>query len=494
MLHSMADPSTPGPDHHRSADTRQEWPHSRVYRGRDDSLLQLETRLKAVDRYFNLRNHPARSDGPVGLHHDLSHELEVIDEQLHRLIRLVDRMLDGSGTESLAFRHYLEVQWLSDDRRDSILRQHRDQDRPEESLYSLLVGLRSLAQLTADARAIGQVHLPSFRAFADQYRSLIVHNRFFGPLANHPLYPTAGWTTHPAVQGSIRLASSQRLRRSLGFTILILGRYLTILNWINPLKTDRAEVIGTIPLLALLRSEFRSLRVYLERSLRGRFFPDGTRTEAEREVLSCVDSMAFQLAAEEERAFDTFLRDYHKSTNLFEMASRVEAVKQLLTVFFEGATLALLKIVSSHVVPEEIFPDMAIRLEQSARLREDLWIFAEVLGHVVLSISDPDSDLEERRRMYRRLLDFLTYFETLSFEGIRFTEYDSFVSFFTEMRELRDEPFDDQARNQDIVSNFECFRIFIEMVRGHVSQRAELQGTSLDTDHARNVLDQFLSR
>lgn len=478
----------------RAADAPSAWGRSRVYRDGDDSLLQLETRLKAVDRYFNLRNHPARSDGPVGLHHELSHELEVVDVQLHRLIRLVERMLDSSGTDSLAFQHYLEVQWLSDDRRDSILRQHRDQDRPEESLYSLLVGLRSLAQLTADARAIGSVHLPTFRAFADQYRSLIVHNRFFGPLANHPLYPTTGWTTHPAVQGSIRQASSQRLRRSLGFTLLILGRYLTILNWVNPLRTDRSEVIGAMPLLAVLRSEFRSLRVYLERSLRDRFFPDGTRTAAEREVLSCVDSMAFQLAAEEERAFDTFLRDYSSSANVFEMASRVEAVKQLLTVFFEGATVALLKIVAPQVVAEEIFPDMVVRFEQSARLREDLWIFAEVLGHVVLSISDSESSPEERRHMYRRLLDFLTYFENLSFDGIRLTEYDSFVSFFSEMRELRNEPFDSRVRNQDIVSNFECFRIFIEMVRGHVSQRAELQGTSLDTNHARNVLDQFLSR
>ena len=490
----MADPSPGDRTGESAAEAPRELGRSRVYSGADNSLLELETRLKAVDRYFNLRNHPARSDGPVGLHHDLSHELAVVDEQLHRLIRLVERMLESSGTDSLAFRHYLEVQWLSDDRRDSILRRQREQDRPEEGLYTLLVGLRSLAQLAADARAIGQVHLPTFRAFADQYRSLILHNRFFGPLANHPLYPTTGWTAHPAVQGSIRQASSQRLRRSLGFTLLILGRYLTILNWVNPLKTDRVEVIGAIPLLALLRSEFRSLRVYLERSLRNRFFPDGTHTSAEREVLSCVDSMAFQLAAEEERAFDAFLRDYHASASLFEMASRIEAVKQLLTVFFEGATVALLKIVAPRVVAEEIFPDMTVRFEQSARLREDLWIFAEILGHVILSIADPETDREERRRTYRRLLDFLTYFENLSFEGIRLTEYDSFVSFFSEMRELRSEPFDDQARNQDIVSNFECFRIFIEMVRGHVSQRAELQGIPLDTEHGRDVLDQFLSR
>jgi hypothetical protein len=276
--------------------------------------------------------------------------------------------------------------------------------------------------------------------------------------------------------------------------MLVLGRYLTILSWIRPSRADYDELIDAVPLFALLRSEFRALRVYLEQSLRRRFFPDGTRTAAEEEILTCVDAMAFQLAAEEEKAFEKFLRDYVGCSDLRELAGRVEAVKQLLTVFFEGATVVLLRIVSPEVVAEEVFPDMVDRFEQSARLREDLWIFGKVLGQVIDGLGDRRFTSDDRRGSYRRLLEFLTYFENLSFQGIRNTEYDSFVSFFDEMRDLDDEPFADTARNQDIISNFECFRIFIEMVRGHVSQRAELQEVPLDVDHAREILDQFLAR
>jgi hypothetical protein len=468
------------------------WHRSRSLHDGDDSILQLETRLKAVDRYFNLRNHPTRSDGPITLHHDLKHELDVVSQQLRFLIRLIERILDSPDTNALVFRHYLEAQWLSDDRRDSILRYHRDQERPEESLYSLLIGLNSLAQLTADALAAESVMLPTFRAFADQYRSLIVHNRFFGPLANHPLYPTSGWTSHPVVQQSIRRSPSQRVRRSLGFTMLVLGRYLTILGWIKPDRENRELMMEAIPLFVLLRSEFRSLRVYLEQSLRQRFFPDGTRAEAEEEILSCVDAMAFQLAAEEEKAFDKFLRDYAVSTSAREFEGRVEAVKQLLTVFFEGATVVLLRIVASNVIAEEIFPNMVARFDESARLREDLWVFGRILGHVIERIGEPDNSPDDRGRAFRCLLEFLSYFENKSFSGIRNTEYDSFDSFFHELRAMTDEPFTDNARNQDIISNFDCFRIFVEMVRGHVSQRAELQENPLDGDHAQQILGDFL--
>jgi hypothetical protein len=468
------------------------WHRSRSLHDGDDSILQLETRLKAVDRYFNLRNHPTRSDGPISLHHDLYHELQVVLRQLQYLIRLIESILDSPDANALVFRHYLEAQWMSDDRRDSILRHHRDQEHPEESLYSLLIGLHSLAQLTGDALGTDTVQLATYRAFADQYRSLIVHNRFFGPLANHPLYPTSGWTSHPVVQQSIRHAPSQRLRRSLGFTMLVLGRYLTILGWITPDSEDRDLMLESMPLFALLRSEFRSLRVYLEQSLRRRFFPDGTRVEAEREILTCVDAMAFQLAAEEERAFDKFLLDYAGTTSSREFAGRVEAVKQLLTVFFEGATVVLLKIVAPNVVAGEIFPDMVERFEQSARLREDLWIFGRVLEHVIDRVGQQENTPEERRRAFDCLLEFVSHFEEESFKGIRNTEYDSFDSFLTETRAMNEEAFEDTARNQDIISNFECFRIFVEMVRGHVSQRVELQETSLDVDHSHEILDGFL--
>ncbi len=472
--------------------SRKQWLDSLAQEDAEQVIFQLEVRLKAIDRFFNPDNHPARSSGRVSLRDNLKIELTIIDRQLRRLQRLAQRILDDPELNALVFQCYLESQWLKDEERDMMLVRHREQVTPQESLYNLLVGLRSLAQLTAGLRRADSVHLPTFRALADQYRSVIIHNRFFNPLSHRTFFPTSEWTENEMLRQVIRQAPSRNLRRALGFAMLVLGRYLTILSWVNS-HAPWEEITDALPLFALLRSEFRTLLPFLERHIARRFFPMGCRIPAEENFLACIDSMAFQLAAESNKAFERFLLDYVECKRLRELQSRVEAVKQLLTVFFEIATNEFLKIVAPDTATDTIFPEVTSRYEQSSRLREDLWVFAEVLRYVIEQISNESLDSDKKRHSYKCLLDFLTYFENLSFQAVRYTEYDSFLEFFHEMRPLRNETFDDPVRNQDIVSNFECFRIFISMVLGHVEQRAELQNQHLDRDQAQKNFEQFVS-
>jgi len=471
--------------------SRKEWLESLEREDAEKDIFQLEVRLKAIDRFFNPDNHPARSSGRISLRDNLKVELTILDRQLRRLEKLGQKILDDPEMNALVFQCYLESQWLRDEERDALLSRHSHQVTPQESLYALLVGLRSLAQLTAGLRRADAVHLPTFRALADQFRSVIIYNRYFNPLSHRTFFPTFEWTKKKELRDCIAQAPTRNLRRSLGFLMLVLGRYLTILNWINTSRAPWEELTDALPLFALMRSEFRTLLPFLERHIARRFFPQGPRNQAEEAFLANVDSVAFQLAAEASKAFESFLLDYVECTSLRELQSRVKAAKQLLTVFFESATVEFLRLVSPKVAAEAIFPDIVSRYESSARLREDLWVFNEILSYVIERIGDESKDAAFKQRTYRCLLDFLTYFENLSFQEVRYTEFDSFLGFFAEMRPLRDEAFEDSARNQDIVSNFECFRIFIEMVLGHVGQRTELQEVPIDVAQARRTFEQF---
>ena len=61
-----------------------------------------------------------------------------------------------------------------------------------------------------------------------------------------------------------------------------------------------------------------------------------------------------------------------------------------------------------------------------------------------------------------------------------------------EMRALRDERFMDQLRCEDIASNFDCFRVFIQTILGLVNLRADLHATVLDNVRAKRALMQFV--
>jgi hypothetical protein len=140
---------------------------------------------------------------------------------------------------------------------------------------------------------------------------------------------------------------------------------------------------------------------------------------------------------------------------------------------------------------KDLFPSCVMRRQQSLRLREDLWLFGEVLGHVTEFLISPAAP-ESKRLAYKGLLDFLTYFENLSMQFVRYSDHEPFEHFCREMRALRDERFMDQLRCEDIASNFDCFRVFIQTILGLVNLRADLHATVLDDVRAKRALMQFV--
>jgi hypothetical protein len=191
--------------------------------------------------------------------------------------------------------------------------------------------------------------------------------------------------------------------------------------------------------------------------------------------------------------FTEFLVDFSGTRSARRMRGSLEAAYGLLTVFFEQALVGILSFGISGVTVRQVFPDAEIRLQESRRLREDLWLFAEVLRFVIEQIVREDVRAEHKRKAYRGLLDFLTYFENLGFQLVRFVDREAFEHFFGEMRGLGNETFDDAMRCGDVEVNFECFRIYIQTVLGQVCNRQDLQEDPFDETRARSALRQFTS-
>jgi hypothetical protein len=449
--------------------------------------------LKALDRFFNLRNHPPRADGSSVFGAELRFEFVILERQIRRLRRQVRQLLEDVDTGSFAFRSYIESQWIGDDERDLLLERHSAQETPKESLLSLLKGLENLGRLVVEFRTANAVRTTGFQALAEQYRTLVVHNRFFNPLRRVVVPDACQLVNHPQLRRCVQRASSPELRRALGFLFIILCRNLEVLSWIRPNSSDLDEFTEAVPLLVLLRSEHRSLHLLLERDVARRFFSARPVQPDERALIDRADGLAFQLAMEKDKVFKKLLRGYDSCASLRELRGRVESCQQLLTVFFEAAVTELASVSDPDFSADSVFADAVERLEHSARLREDLWVFNEILNHVIATVVNESRSAEDKWEAYCRLLNFLTYFENLSFQWVRFCDYESFVGFFSEMRAVRRESLASLAECHDIASNFECFRIFIEMVGSHVSQRSELRGVRLDPEPAQATLQQFLS-
>jgi hypothetical protein len=456
-----------------------------------DRLVQFETHLKAIERFFNLENHPARSSGPIAFQDNLATEVGLAERQFRHLVHLGRGIMDESDANLLAFRSYVESEWAGDAARDALLAEYSDQKTWRDSLYLLLEGLQSLAVLAAGLRAASSVNLATFRALGQQFRSLMVHNRFFSPVRARPVFLFAERLTHPVLRRAVVECPSDRFRRAMALVLSIFMRHLRVLSWVEVGSDRRDELLDALPLLTLLRSDFVILRPFLEKAFPKRFFSQEETTHVEEELRGRIDGFSFELQVEARKAFEAFLLDFTQTTSVKRMRGSIEAAHGLLTALLEQAVVAVVGVTLPGTADKDIFPSSVMRRQQSLRLREDLWLFGEVLGHVIellMSSASPDG----KRLAYRGLLDFLTYFENLSMQFVRYSDREPFEHFCREMRALRDERFTDPLRCEDIASNFDCFRVFIQTILGLVNLRADLHSTVLDEVRAKRALMQFV--
>lgn len=456
-----------------------------------ERLFHFETLLKAIERFFNQSNHPVRTRRGSSFDDGFGEEMLVVERQLNRALKLTQSLLEESDSSALIFQSYVESQWVTDEARDALMQRHFAQETPRDSLYLLQEGLQSLYHLARGLRTSGQVNAQRFDALGRQYRSLVASNRYFSPFRTRRFTLVTPGHRRPFVRRAVQGLTSGRLRRATLLMVAILERYLSIVGWINPKAIKREELLDALPFLALLKSEFRVLQDFLEDAFVTRWLPGGPADEREEEFRSRVDSVAFELGADLHRVFDEFLLDFFGSRSVRRMRGALESAHGLLTVFLEQAMTSILTFGVPDLTVRQIFPDAEIRVQESKRLREDLWMFGEVLDHVTEMIRGEAISAERKRQAYKGLLDYLTYFENLGFQLVRHTDREAFEHFFGEMRALRDEDFSDPLRCGDVAVNFETFKIYIQAVYSQVNLRADLRDVPFDLERARKALGQF---
>jgi len=482
-------PPEPEEDLREDRETRQIWLNALELEDKDEILFLFELLLTAMDRYFFLRNHPYSRSREEGIGVDLRVEVEIADRKLRQLVQLVEKLLKSARAEEVVFRSYVETHLLNDLDREYLISRRFRQATPFESLYFLLMGLRSLIFLCAGLLESKKVEIPVFQSLGQQYMILILSNRFFNPLKLRGFSAILDRVSQPEILRIIKTIQEEELRKATSVIILILYRYLRVLRWVLPTVYSRENLLDTLPWFTFLSSELRTFATFLENQKKN--LERGPSPLALR-LINTLDTLGFQFSLETKKVYHQVLRDFTHLDRIPRLRVAVETAHGVLNNLFQQAILSVLQVFEPGLQGKEIFPDFISRFEQSFRLRQDLWVFEELLREIIAVIESESSDPFTRRQKYHRLLEYIRYFENFSFHFVRYSEHEAFQSFFEAMRDLRSEPFIQVGRCKEIARTMEHFRIFLETVIGFVSQRAELAGHPLDTETARSVLREWL--
>jgi hypothetical protein len=366
---------------------RERWIRGLPITGREEILFELEMLLRGVDRFFNLRNLFGEALPPP--ERDWREELKAARDAIHRSIHLSRRLIAPPQEQALLFRSFVEGALADDRARAKLGAELREQRTPEESLFLLRTGLVAHQGILDQ---LARLDLAPQSLFMDVGRALqheLFVSRYFcppNPLEFRGEYDRVGSVRLLEV---LRSTPDDKKRKAFALALLAAFRSLRSLRYVPapPVPHTRRVLV----ILALVRSELHALVGYLENDVpRLLATPEGVGSaagmarEAAQRIRSVLEIVPPILGAPltDREQLDT------------QRDKLVEATKEAI-----GAIAFSL---DAGLGTKALFEDESARLEQSERLRRDLWVFRELCRETAVHLDKPEADTElaEPLRLY----------------------------------------------------------------------------------------------
>jgi hypothetical protein len=229
--------------------------------------------------------------------------------------------------------------------------------------------------------------------------------------------------------------------------------------------------------LALVRSEAVSLVGYLRQELATQAGPKRLKAaslRAARDIAKETNRIAREVLVELDGAKDTPMKAAVAFTQLFraQVVALVEAL--------EPGSLAT----------QDAFTPLAAQEALAPRLRKDHWVFGQLCRATETALRA--EEVPDAEGTLTALKSFLGYFQDVSYQLLRYSDYEPFDRFTALMVELPWPPEGPGIRNR-LAEDLRQFTQTLEATFTSVSRRVLLQGRSFDRKDAEALRDRFLA-
>lgn len=471
---------------------REEWLKNIHVDKKDEKLFELEMLLRALDRFFHVRNLPFSDMENIVLRNFHS-EMKIVSMAVDRCVYLLQTLLPPEDANMFNFQMYLENTLLLDYARDKFILQNIRQNHPKESLFLMLLAFINLSVLIK--LLLNQKHIPyiAFHHTGQIISREMAVNRFFNPLEAPVFSPRFDRISNRYVKKVYSEIKNEKLRSLYTVITVALFRFLKYLEYVDQNTPSKEMLKFYILHFALLKSEVYSLINFIEldgsERIKSLPIPDSEKTK----YLEVFDSIAFQIDMESKKVFRQVLRDALDENRSHQIRSMIDSAKGIQKNIFEQSIVTLVQSIDPGVQGSLIFPDFVSRFEQSVRLREDMFIFIKLIERIEKSLDrTADDDAIPQHRVLSVLRDYISYFSNLSFNYVRYADAEEFIDFFNFALSLKDEDLKDRKKLTECRLRLHTFRTFLETTLNLIQQRAELHGVPLDEEHAMEIMRQFV--
>ncbi len=316
----------------------------------------------------------------------------------------------------------------------------------------------------------------------------IRENKFFNPFRKDVSLElnTIG---NRVISGVARSIDDVEIRKHISLLYLYLFMFMRFLShidiWSTSLKcyhitSERSVSLNaSLSILILLRSEVNIFQNYIEKMCK--------RIKDEKfNVL--LKSISYQFSMETKRVFLQELKEITQKKSYQYFRGKIENSHGILKNMVEQSILHLSLFFNPNVQGDNIFESFTTKLQQSLKLRKDIYAL-----HKFLTLLEERADIpEERAKVFHSMRNFMFYFESFTFRFLRYDDYDEFTSFFSDMFTFSQEDIMADFKFKKILEKVHYFKISLETTLRHMANRAELRDRPVDMNRVVELVDQYL--
>ncbi len=473
---------------------RKRWFRSVEVERKQEKLFELEALLKGLVVYSNLNNHPIPDRSKL-LYRDFGPELEVVKNALVRSIILIRSLLPETEANILHFQNYVETRLLSDYQRAQVLSRAIQQRTPIESLAGLCHSLIDFSELAGNLILLEDKRYQVFYYLEQMVTREIMRNNYFNPFRALGFAPHYDVARSPVVTGIVKGIQDKNLRKLFSVILLLLFKLLRYNSLISAEGTDLPRLRDALLLIGLANSESRLLIESFEKFFPAKIRESGFDRSAEgKRLLELMDSFAFQLSAEIRKIFELELRNATTMVEPKQLQNGIIRARGMLNSIFQQAIVEMCRVFDPELEGKRIFKEFVSQLEQSLKLRRDVWLFAKMLEkqEQVLDRAESGPSMDPIYDSINTLRNFVYYYQNLSFQFVRAYDREEFQKFFDCLDSAKVEELEKPEARAHFRKEVHSFRMFLEASLNAISHRAELEPIPFGTDEAERLLSQFL--
>ncbi|MCS6884780.1 MAG: hypothetical protein RMM17_03605 [Acidobacteriota bacterium] len=421
-------------------------------------LFELEMWIKSFDCFFRIKNHPLSEQEQNDIvSKNFIEELKITKNVMLRMSYLANELISAESLGANRFDRYIEAKLCWAHSAESSLETTLWQTRPEESLALLNESLTDLRVLIDELANLPKLSLQAFTSIGKIVNREIKRCRYIELLLAQNYYrPQLDYLANSFLSKAINAIEDEVLRKEIVKVLLDFFRLLKYLDFVAVNLAYDRPLKDSLLIFSLIYSETQLLLEYLENRLlkNPNLPPNGS---------NAIDGCTYALQMDLKKVFGRELVGFAHLNQAPPIYTKVENSHGLLRDCFQQSVVSIVQIFQPDFDGTQLFETFQTKLEQSLRLRMDIW---RLLCQLRKFEQAPDEN------KLPTLIEHMTVFRDTSLKSLMYKDWDDYERLMEQSI---------TARNLDeSIKAIHIFSTFLEALLGQINLRAVIANHPFD--------------